>query len=348
VSGGRPVTTASSAVETTYYGKPAIKAPHWRWLIIAYFFCGGIAGASFTIGTIANLVSRDRAVERAARYLAWVALIPCPFLLILDLGRPERFLNMLRIVKLKSPMSLGSWALSGFGVFATAAAALHLISDLCGRDMLPGLRRIVGILGLPFSIFLSGYTGLLLAATNIPVWWRAFPFLTPTFISSAYSTALACITLILTRTQPTPPVVVRRRPWARRRLSVAPATGQMDTAQRLARAEALCLVAEMTFLTTVVIRLGKIGRPLTSGRLGLFFWPVTYIGGLLAPLALQLSGPVQGWSEAVVGRRRLAALLTLAGGFSLRALMIFAGRESARRPEDYFEMTRGTGRASEQ
>jgi formate-dependent nitrite reductase membrane component NrfD len=333
--------TASTGVETTYYGKPVVKAPHWRWLIITYFFCGGIAGAGFTIGTIANLVSRDRSLERAARYLAWVALIPCPLLLILDLGRPGRFLNMLRIVKLKSPMSLGSWALSGFGVFATLAAALHLLADITGRDRYPGLRRLIGILGLPFSIFLSGYTGLLLAATNIPIWWRSFPLLTPTFISSAYSTALAGISLILARAPQPAPAPQRRLPWSGRRQSPLDAPRPGSTGQRLARAESICLAVEITFLTAIVVRLGKIGRPLTSGRLGLIFWPVTYIGGLLVPLALQLNGPVQGRSDSVT-RRRVAALLSLAGGFSLRALMIFAGRESARRPEDYFAMTART------
>lgn len=335
---GRTI-TASTEVETTYYGKPVVKAPHWRWLIITYFFCGGIAGAGFTIGTIANLVSRDRAVERAARYLAWVALIPCPPLLILDLGRPERFLNMLRILKLRSPMSIGSWALSGFGAVATVAAGLQLLDDLTGQDRFPGLRRAVGILGLPFSVLLSGYTGLLLAATNIPIWWRAFPLLSPTFISSAYSTALAGITLILSRTEPEPPPARRRLSWIPGRRPAADAPRKDSTGQRLARAEAVCVATEITFLTAVLIRLGKIGRPLTAGRLGLIFWPVLYVGGLLVPLGLHLSGPVQGRPESMT-RRRVAALLTLTGGFTLRALMIFAGRESARRPEDYFAMTR--------
>lgn len=338
----RPPTTATTAVESTYYGKPVIKAPHWRWLIITYFFCGGIAGASFTIGTIANLVSRDRSIERAARYLSLAALIPCPPLLILDLGRPERFLHMLRIVKLRSPMSLGSWALSGFGLFAAIAAAIQLLDDLTHRDTLSGLRRIVGILGLPFSIFLSGYTGVLLAATNIPLWWRASTLLSPTFISSAYSTALAGITLILARTE-SPPAPKRSR-IARfgRRRPAADVPAPNSTAQRLARAEAICTAAEVASLTAAVIRLGKIGRPLTTGKIGLVFWPVLYVGGLLAPLGLQLSGPVQGRPESV-NRRRVAALLTLSGGFALRALMIFAGRESARRPEDYFAVTRKAG-----
>jgi formate-dependent nitrite reductase membrane component NrfD len=315
VNGADPV-TATTQVQDTYYGKPVIKAPHWRWLIIGYFFLGGIAGGGFTIGTIANVVSRDRSVERAARYLSLAALIPCPFLLILDLGRPDRFLNMLRVVKLKSPMSLGSWALSGLGFFATLAAGLQLLSDLAHRDVMPGLRRAAGIAGLPFSLFISGYTAVLLTATNIPLWWRSSPLLSPTFVGSAYSSALAGITLIL-----------------------GLGHGEREaTAQRVARAEAICLGAEITFLSAALIRLGRIGRPLTTRRLGLIFWPVTFAGGLLAPLLLLLNGPVQGRAGSV-SRRRGTALLALIGSFSLRALIIFAGRESAQRPEDYFAMT---------
>ena len=311
------VVTASTQVEDTYYGAPVVRAPHWRWLIIVYFFLGGIAGASYTIGTLANLVSKDRAVERAARYISFAAFLPCPALLILDLGRPERFLNMLRVVKLKSPMSLGSWALSFAGLFATLGAGLQLLADSTHRDILPGTRRFVGILGLPFTIFLSGYTGILLAATNIPIWWRAFPLLSPTFVSSAYSTSLAALSILL-----------------------GFGSGKHeDIARRVARAEVLCLTIELGSLTAVIVRLGKIGRPLTGGRLGLIFWPVTYVGGVLVPLILQLGGPIQGRSGSRA-RRTTTALMTLAGGFSLRALMIFAGRKSADRPEDYFELTK--------
>jgi len=312
---GHGAITASTGVESSYYGVPVVKAPHWRWLIIVYFFLGGIAGASYTIGTIANVFSKDRAVERAARYISFLAFLPCPPLLVLDLGRPERFLHMLRIVKLKSPMSLGSWALTFAGMFATLSAGLELLADLTHRDM-PGARRLIGIAGLPFTVFLSGYTGILLAATNIPLWWRAFPLLSPTFVSSAYSTSLAA-------------------------LSVALGLGgeeQADTARRIARAEALCLTIELSALTAVILRLGRIGRPLIAGRLGLIFWPVTYLGGVVAPLLLQLSGPARG--RHVSRSRSLAtAGITLAGGFSLRALMVFAGRKSATIPEDYFAMT---------
>jgi formate-dependent nitrite reductase membrane component NrfD len=311
--------TVSDGVHDSYYGVPAVKAPHWRWLVILYFFFGGAAGASFTVGTVANLFAKDRAVERAARYVGILALLPCPPLLILDLGRPERFLNMMRVFKLKSVMSLGSWALAGLSVFAGAAGGIEVLSDLSGREMFPGPRRAIGILGLPFSIFLSGYTGVLLAATNIPIWWRSFPFLSPTFVSSAYTGALTAIGAFLHLTGHT----------------------SSETHRRLARAEAICASAELTGLALMLLRLGSIGAPLRSGKLGRIFWPVTVIGGIVAPLALQFSGPVQG-REVTAARRWGLTALTLMGGVSLRAAMIFAGRESAARPEDYFTLTRGT------
>src|SRR4051812_40936790 len=89
-----------------YYGVPVIHKPHWKWLIIVYFFLGGISGASYVIASLSHLFgpNQDRRIVRAGRYLSFATLIPCPVLLILDLGRPGRFLNMLRIVKLRSPM----------------------------------------------------------------------------------------------------------------------------------------------------------------------------------------------------------------------------------------------------
>jgi formate-dependent nitrite reductase membrane component NrfD len=227
-------------------------------------------------------------------------------------------MNMLRVVKLKSPMSLGSWALTGVGAAAMAEGVLQLASDLAGHTVVPRLRRAIGIAGLPFSIFLSGYTGVLLSATNVPLWWRSFPLLSPTFVSSAYSTTLAALSAGL-------------------QLS---GHENEDTAHKLARAETICLATEITGLTLVLLRLGSLGKPLRTGTLGRVFWPVTYVGGLVVPLALHLTGPAAG-RETTSRRRWTAAGLALLGGLSLRALMIFAGRESARRPEDYFALTGG-------
>ena len=313
------VRTTASDVRETYYGRPVIKPPHWRWLVIFYFFFGAIAGGSYTIGTIANFFSRDPALERASRYLSLAAVLPCPILLVLDLGRPERALNMFRVIKLKSPMSLGSWALLGLGTFASASAVLQAVSDVLGRDVAPGLRRALGIAGLPFSVFISGYTGILLAATNVPLWARNYLLIGPTFIASAFSGSFAALSILL-----------------------GFGSGEREgTARGLARAEVACLSTELVALTTGLIHLGKLGKPLTTGRYGRLFWSGTYLGGILVPLGLQLAGPVRGESGSRP-RRVITALLVLSGGFILRTLMIFAGRESANRPEDYFEYTRRT------
>lgn len=313
------VRTASSGVRDTYYGRPVIKAPHWRWLVTFYFFFGAIAGGSYTIGTIANLFSRDPAVERMSRYLSLAAVLPCPILLVLDLGRPERALNMFRVIKLKSPMSLGSWALLGLSMTATVSAALQAVSDLLGREVAPGVRRAVGIAGLPFSIFISGYTGILLGATNVPLWARNYLLIGPTFVASAFSGTLAALSILL-----------------------GFGSGEREgTARGLARAEVVCLSTELVALTSGLVHLGTLRKPLTTGRYGRLFWPGTYIGGILLPLGLQLAGPAHGESGSRP-RRVTTALLVLSGGFILRMLMIFAGRESANRPEDYFEYTRRT------
>src|SRR5206468_1253059 len=149
-----------------------------------------------------------------------------------------------------SPMSLGSRALSGLSVFPMAEGALQLLSGLRGVEAFPSLRRITGIVGLPFSIFLSGYSGILLAATNIPLWWRAFPLLSPTFVSSAYSATLAALSVMLQ----------------------VGGHEDRDTAHRQARAETICLVSELTWLTLILLRLGAIGRPLRAGKVGRYFW----------------------------------------------------------------------------
>jgi len=149
----------------SYYGQPVIKEPVWTPEIPWYFFFGGLAGASSTLALACG--RRRPALARRAWLTSMAAVAISPALLISDLGRPARFLNMLRMFKLTSPMSVGSWVLAASGA-TTAGAAVHAAT---GR--LPLLARLsrplAGVLGLP----LATYTGALIAQTAVPVWHEA-------------------------------------------------------------------------------------------------------------------------------------------------------------------------------
>src|SRR6266567_2934785 len=118
--GGAPFPVASP--ETGYYGIPLLKEPAWTWEIPLYFFVGGAAGAAAVVGSIANYTGADRKLIRDARWIAAAGSVLAPALLISDLGRPSRFLGMLRVFKPHSAMSMGAWTLVGFGAGSSAAA----------------------------------------------------------------------------------------------------------------------------------------------------------------------------------------------------------------------------------
>jgi formate-dependent nitrite reductase membrane component NrfD len=109
----------------SYYGLPALKPPVWTWEVPLYFFVGGIAGVSSCIAFIADLFRADPALVRLALWIGLAGAAICPVLLIADLGRPSRFLNMLRVFKLRSPMSMGVWILVAF----SGAAFLAVLAN---------------------------------------------------------------------------------------------------------------------------------------------------------------------------------------------------------------------------
>lgn len=150
----------------SYHGQPVLKEPTWTWEIPCYFFAGGLGGASAGVAYLHELRGDDDSGRRAWA-VALVALSASPVLLISDLGRPARFLNMLRMVKVTSPMSIGSWILTVSGT-TTAVAAGHAWLGLLPR--LSTLARPVAALsGLP----LASYTAALIANTAVPVWHEA-------------------------------------------------------------------------------------------------------------------------------------------------------------------------------
>src|SRR5918993_3586740 len=116
----------------SYYDLPLLKSPVWTWEVPAYFFVGGAAGAAAVIGAAATASGGRSDLVRDARWIAAAGAAASAPLLIADLGRPERFLNMLRVFKLRSPMSVGAWTLVAFSNAAAAAAfadAAHRATD---------------------------------------------------------------------------------------------------------------------------------------------------------------------------------------------------------------------------
>jgi len=173
----------------SYYGRPVIKEPVWTPEIPAYFFTGGLAGASAGLAYLAERTDNDALAKRAwAVALGGIAVSPA--LLISDLGVPSRFLNMLRMFKVTSPMSVGSWILSASGT-ATGIAAANSLTGL-----FPGAAKIAkpaaALLGLP----LSTYTGALIANTSVPVWHEARLSLPALFAGGAAASAGAAATVL--------------------------------------------------------------------------------------------------------------------------------------------------------
>lgn len=306
-----------------YYSRPLIKKPHWLWEVIVYFFVGGIAGGSSVIAAVASRFGskkEDEPIVRVGRYLALLGALVSPILLTLDLGVGRRFHYMLRIFKTRSPMSVGSWILTGFGSFTGLAAAVQ-----AARDGLLGVGRLAGVLaampawlldgmGSLFGFFLSGYTGVLLTGTAVPLWSKAKRYLGPLFLTSALSTAVAAISLILSFGKDTP-----------------------DTAmEKLKRTEKMALLSELGLVLAMKQHLGRTGDPLWNGQhasITSFFVG----GGLITPLAMHFAG-------SGLGRRLsrlitiISSMLVLAGGFAMRYVVVMAGRDSADDPEALFEM----------
>jgi len=166
---GAPFPMASP--DTGYYGIPLLKEPAWTWEIPLYFFVGGAAGAAAVVGAIADYTGGDRKLVRDARWIAAAGSVISPALLIADLGRPERFLAMLRVFKPRSPMSVGVWTLLGFSGGAAAAAFAGFLRERYGPSLpLRVLENAGQAASLAFGLPFSNYTGVLLGATAIPAW----------------------------------------------------------------------------------------------------------------------------------------------------------------------------------
>jgi protein NrfD len=284
------------------------ESPHWRWLIILYFFIGGLAGGCYFVASMIDLVGRpaDRPLARLGYLIAFPAVVICGLLLIADLGRPERFWHMLLqsatwrpMLKTYSPMSFGAWGVLVFGGFAFLSFLGALGRDE-RRHRLAFLRppalvgTIISVLGGLAGLFLASYTGVLLAVTNRPI-WSDTSLLGALFVVSSASTSIALLLLL----------------GSRRALL----GGGLHA---LARFDRIVLVLELIMIAALIVSLGSLagvwlnawGALLVLGVVGL---------GIVVPFVLQARS-----HTPVSAAARAAALLVLVGGFLLRVVIVLS------------------------
>jgi hypothetical protein len=183
-----------------YYGQPVVKPPVWTWEIPIYFFVGGLGGMSAVIA-LAAAIFHHLDLARAAMWLAAAGVVLSPLLLILDLGRPHLFVNMLRVFKPQSAMSMGAWILTGFGacvVPGLIALELHVDQIFPGTpDRLLRVAASIFIFGSAiFGTLLATYTGVLIGATAIPAWFLHRTLLPIHFGTAGLGSAAAVLELL--------------------------------------------------------------------------------------------------------------------------------------------------------
>jgi hypothetical protein len=205
---GRGIDVAGGPIprKPGYYGQPVVKPPVWTWEIPIYFFVGGLGGMSAVIAAAA-LPFHHVGLARAAMWLAAIGVLLSPILLILDLGRPHLFINMLRVFKPQSAMSMGVWILTGFGacvVPGLIALELHALHMFAGA-MDQFLRFAAGLFIFGSAVFgalLATYTGVLIGATAIPAWFLHRVLLPIHFGTAGLGSAAALLELLSHRIAP--------------------------------------------------------------------------------------------------------------------------------------------------
>jgi protein NrfD len=294
---------------STFFSAP----PDWGWLIVLYFFFGGLAGGCYFLAALIDVLGRpeDRPLARLGYYIAFPCVILSALLLTFDLGRPLRFWHMLiesntfwPMFKFWSPISVGAWALLIFGIFSLLSFLAALVEDNRlawpgGRKLRPPgmLSAVIAMVGGFFGFYVAGYTGVLLAVTNRPI-WSDTPLLGMLFIVSAASISAALMILL-----------ARRSRWT------------MPGLLALHRMDGWVIALELIVLIALMISLGPVFRAWVNAWGLLLFFGVIVVGMLL-PLALH-------WRRQWLGERNVtaAAALVLVGGFILRLVIVFSAQQ---------------------
>ncbi|MFI0408128.1 NrfD/PsrC family molybdoenzyme membrane anchor subunit [Actinomadura sp. 3N508] len=289
---------------TSYYGKPILNPPVWKASdVAAYFFLGGLAGAGSVLAAGAQLTGRPVAA-RALKISSLAAIGGSTAALIHDLGRPKRFVNMLRVMKPTSPMSMGSWLLAAYGPAVGAAAVL----DVTGLFPRLGGAATAGAAALGPAV--CTYTAVLAADTAVPAWHEAHRELPFVFAGSAVAAASGMA------------------------LVAAPPreTGPMRTAAVLGAA------LELAAAKVLGRRAGLAAEPYRTGKAGRFVRAGEILSAAGTAGSVLLGGHVLPGGRVLSERRRHAAAALcgtalLAGSACTRFGVFHAGMQSARDPK---------------
>lgn len=288
-----------------YAGVPILNAPLWHDEIAVYFYLGGISSGSFVLGALANLSGeRWRSLAQVAYTVSFATMLPCPALLIHDLGMPSRFHHMMRIFKPSSPMNFGVWALLAHSGFATLQVARVLaewgILPTPLARLLPA--RLLAAPGLLAALALGGYTGVLLGTTSVPVWSRS-PVLGGLFMSSAIASGTAAVSLVsLLANRDTP-----------------------HEHTSLATISLAAGVMEIALTGGYLATSGEVAQPLREGWDGALFRGAAV--ATAAALALDSAGIRLHSQQRLFSALAAGAVLT--GSAMLRLAVVRAGRKSA-------------------
>jgi formate-dependent nitrite reductase membrane component NrfD len=290
-----------------YEDIPILKPPVWGWEIALYFFVEGVSAGIYMLGTIADLIGVQHRPKTVmyGRLLALFAMMPAPVLLTMDLGRPERFHHMLRVFKPRSPMNVGSWALTGYALFTTVRAAKGLGRVLPRIPILTAMlkaipERTASVAGLPFAITMLSYPGVLLESTSIPVWSHT-PVLGPLIAASSVSSGAAAMSL------------------------VGELAGDKTTIELVSKVENASLVAEGVCLGAYFATAKRASKPLVRGKQSKLFWIGGVALGMIVPAILR--------GRKSKTARVAGSVLTLAGSLALKWAITHAGVESSRNRE---------------
>jgi formate-dependent nitrite reductase membrane component NrfD len=290
----------------------------WGMPIIIYIFLGGLAGGAYLIAALADLcdLEEKKTIAKIGFSVALPAIIIGGLCLIGDLGRPERFYNVLRIYKFTSPMSVGVWGVITFSVFSIISfLMIHGMDENSSGIWRLGYyislvvpRKAINAIGLSVAVFLAGYTGVLLTETSRP-FWSDTPFLGALFIASGVSSAIAFIYFFYD-------------------LKKSDENGNVELSKyKLKLVDNMAIFAELVIILFMLVELANENRLVLMSKVSGMFWIGVVLIGLVIPLILNFYSMI---NFRIRGKKLSKSIITpiliIVGGFLLRYVVVIAGQ----------------------